>query len=180
VDLPNQAWLPRFYEACKPLLSFQEKSMDEFFGAEEAKAAETMLKSAADEAAKKVNGLIQEHAEAWAAKSESDRITLSNEADMAAQAHLGHVVDCPACGSKCLLTGEEIRQQSPSLEDDLLVVRRIMLPTKFTCTACELEIVGHPALHAANLGGQFTSTSYYDPLEYYLEGTEPQEEYDNE
>lgn len=179
---PNQLWLPRFYESCKTLLEFQKKEMGHLLGAEEAKAAETMLRSAADETAKKVKGLIHDHAEVWKAKLEIDRTRLAREAEEAAQPYLGHVVPCPACGSKCLLRGEEIRQQQPSLEDDALVVRQIMLPTSLKCTACGLAISGHPSLHAADLGGQFTSTTSYDPVEYYSEDRvlEPEDEYDNE
>jgi len=52
----------------------------------------------------------------------------------------------------------------PELKGDFIVIRQIMLPTSLKCTACGLTISGHAALHAVDLGGQFTATSYYDPV----------------
>jgi hypothetical protein len=179
-NFPNSFWLPRFYAACKALLTFQEKAMSDLLGDEEASAAETMLGSIADDAAKKVKGLIHTHLEIWNAKSQPEKDRLAAVAGLQARPHLGHVVSCPACKSKCLLKGEEIRQQPAELEGDYIVVRQIMLPTNLRCTACELVISDHAALHAADLGGQFTATSYYDPMEYYGGLPEPEEEYDNE
>jgi len=66
------------------------------------------------------------------------------------------------------------------LKGDFIVIRQIMLPTSLKCTACGLTISGHAALHAVDLGGQFTATSYYDPVDYYGGVFEPEEEYDNE
>jgi len=62
---PNSLWLPRFYEACNSLLVFQKKTINDLLGDEEASAAGTMLRSIADEAAKKVKGLIHAYLEAW-------------------------------------------------------------------------------------------------------------------
>jgi hypothetical protein len=41
-------------------------------------------------------------------------------------------------------------------------------------------ISGHAELHAADLGEQFTSTLYYDPVAYYGGILDPEEEYDND
>jgi hypothetical protein len=176
----NDLWLPGFYRSCEVLLKFQKKTLKDLFGAEEAKAAETVLKSIADEAAKAVKGLIHAHAEVWKAKTPEEKTKLVARAKKLAVPENGHVVDCPACKSKCLLNGEEIRQQQPELEGDSIVLRQIMLPTSLVCSACGLVISGHAALHASDLGKQFTSTSYYDPLEFYGGIPIPEEEYDNE
>jgi hypothetical protein len=43
------------------------------------------------------------------------------------------------------------------------------LPTKFRCFSCDLELVGHASMHAAGLGGQYSITESYDPVEHYGE-----------
>ena len=43
-------------------------------------------------------------------------------------------------------------------------------PDAELCSAsCELELAGHASLHAAGLGGQYSITESYDPLEHYGE-----------
>jgi len=179
--LANNSWLPRFYEAASVLLGAQGKKLEDFVGPEEARAAEVMLKAVADEAAKSVQKQINAFAEVWKAKSQEERAELTKNGLRHAKPWRGHVVDCPACSSKALLTGEDIKQQQPALENEELVVRTSVLPTMFECAACGLKVNGHSQLHAAGLGGQFTNTSRFDPFEYYASEEEgPNEEYNNE
>lgn len=171
-QLQNHTWLPRFYEASSVFLEFQGKKLSDFVGMEEAKAAEVMLKAVADEAAKSVQKLINAHAEVWNNKNQKERDSLVVTARVAARPWLGHVVDCPACGSKALLHGEEIRQQPPVLENEELVVRSLMLPVELVCEGCGLTIKGHSQLYAAGLGSQFTNTVKYDPVDFYADELE--------
>lgn len=171
-SLANHTWLPRFYDAATVLLAFQKKTLKDLVGEQEAKAATTMLEAVADEAAKSVKKLINAHSEVWKNKSEKEQKQLSAVAKKAARSSLGHVVNCPACGSNALLTGEEIRQQPPVLEDEELVVRSFVLPTDLECEACGLTIKGHSQLYAAGLGSQFTNTATYDPVEFYAQEEE--------
>lgn len=134
-SLANHTWLPRFYEAATVLLAFQKKTLPNFVGDLESKAADTMLKAVADEAAKSVQKLIVAHAEVWKSKDKKEQKQLELVAKRAANPWFGHVVDCPSCGSKALLKGEEIRQQPPVLEGEELVVRSFVLPTELACEA---------------------------------------------
>jgi len=174
-QLENHTWLPRFYEAASILLAFQKKNLEDFVGADEGKAASVMLKAVADETAKSVQKTINAHTEVWKSKEDKEKIALGVIAEKAASPHIGHVVDCPACGSKALLFGEDIRQQPPVLEDEELVVRSVMLPVALSCKACGLSIKGHSLLYAAGYGSQFTNTIRYDPVDYYAEETAPEE-----
>ena len=54
-----------------------------------------------------------------------------------------------------------------------------MLPTMFECIACGLKLSGHAELHVAGIGGQFTRSVRYDPMEYYGE-LYSGEEYNND
>lgn len=171
-NLPNHTWLPRFYQSSKILLEFQGENLKNFVGDEEANAAEKMLVALADEAAKSVQKLINAHAEVWKNKNEKEKAQLILTAKKAANPSFGHVIDCPACCSKALLHGEEIRKQAPVLENEELVVRSLMLPTELVCEACGLSVKGHSQLYAAGFGSQFTNTSSYDPVDYYAEEDE--------
>lgn len=181
--LQNHTWLPRFYEAATVFLEFQGKTLSDFVGTEEAKAADKMLTAVADEAAKSVQKLINAHAEVWKNKDQSERDALTLAAKKAARPWRGHVIDCPACASKALLHGEEIRQQPPVLENDELVVRSLMLPNELVCEGCGLTIKSHNQLYAAGLGSQYTNTATFDPVDFYADQQEPDDggpEFNNE
>jgi hypothetical protein len=183
-DLPNHSWLPRFYEAAKVLLKFQKKSLPDFLGPEEARAGELMLKSLADEAAVSVKKLIAAHGAVWESKEAGEKKRLSEMAVRSALPYLGHVVACPACQSKALLMGENIRRQPYTLEQDKVVVRSVMLPNELRCEACGLTIKGHNMLYAAGLGSQYTKTVRIDPVDFYAEeeddDKDDEEEFNNE
>lgn len=187
-QLKNDSWLPRFYESCTVLLTFQSKELSDFVGLEEAQAAKKMLDAMADETAKSVQKQINAHAEVWKNKKQKEKDTLALAAGKAAQPWLGHVIDCPSCGSKALLHGEQIRQQPAVLENEELVVRSFMLPNELVCKACDLHIRGHGQIYAAGFGSQFTNTARHDPVQYYAEDPyteEPdwgdlEEDYNNE
>lgn len=173
---PNQLWLPRFYKASEALLKHQKKSLKDLLGKEEAVAAKRMLTAIADEGAKAVMKQIAHYTKTWEAKIKTEKDELQKRAARAAQPSLGHVVKCPACGCNALLTGEEVRQLPPRLENEFLIIQQIILPDKLVCTGCDLVIEGHSKLHAAELGGQFTNTTKIDPIEYYDVPEHPGEE----
>jgi hypothetical protein len=167
VSLHNNTWLPKFYQAASTFLAFHERPLTDFVGAEEANAANVMMTAIADEASKSVQKKINAFAEVWKTRKEEDRKTLSASTSWLADSSDGHVTVCPSCGSRALITGEEIKQQPPALEEDEIVVRTAMLPTALECKACGLFIHGHNELHAAGLGGQFTKTATFDPFSFY-------------
>lgn len=167
--LAKAAWQPRFYETVKVLLEFQGMSLSDLLSTEDAAAAEKIIQSAADEAAKAVRGKIDAHSKVWATKSTAERADLTKKSIAFARPWKGHVVACPSCGSKALLKGQEITQQSPVFEGDDLVVRSVMLPTEFECVACSLRIVGHNELFAAGLGDEFIHREIHDPVTYYAQ-----------
>lgn len=168
-DFPNRLWIHRFYEISEQLLNFQGKNLVDWVDADEAAAAYQLIEAAKDETAKKVGKQIAAHKEVWERKNEPERKELAHRAKRQSRPHLGHIVACPSCSCPSVLTGEEIRHVPPRLEDDELVVREEILPTGFSCIACGLSMEGHAQLHAAELGGVFTNTIRYDPLEYYAE-----------
>lgn len=173
-----QSWLPRYYEAMKSLLAAMGRRLSDLFGAE-TDAAERMIAALSDDAAKQVNQSINARKIVWNEKSQTERDSSAQTTATVAQRHAGHVVDCPACGSKALLTGEQIDQRDPVLEGDEVVERSTMLPTELRCHACGLQIVGHAQLHACDLGDTFTQTTRIDAMEYYGPSREDYYEPDN-
>lgn len=165
--LNTSAWLPQFYATCGVLLAAQDTSLDDVFGADEAKTASTLIEAIKDEAAKAVKGTINAHKTIWDEKSSQEREKLAKQAETTASRAHGHRVSCPSCGSVAVLHGSLAGTESSTYKDGLIVTRQPMLPSSFECAACGLKIVGYSKLNACGLGGTFTSTSYTDPIDYF-------------
>ena len=54
-----------------------------------------------------------------------------------------------------------------TIEDDMIIEKQSMLPPHFECVACGLKVPGFAKLNACGLGDAYTSTSHYDPPEYF-------------
>lgn len=165
-NLKMSHWLGRLYETAEILLSHLGQELEALFG-EEASAARTMIASLADEAAKQVEQLVKEHKVTWEEKDDEARQRAALIAESTALRSFGHRVDCPACGSNALLFGSAVGDSRQDVEDDVLVERQVMLPTHLSCEACGLRVDGHARLNAIELGGTFTRTDRWDPVEYF-------------
>lgn len=165
--LKTATWQPKFYQACKILLESMGRTLEEFLGADEAKAALALMVAAADESAKAVKGDVFAHWKVWESKDAQERKTLTAQAQLWARRQDGHRVVCPACSSAALVFGKPIARATQKLEDDLIVERQERLPTKFECIACGLKIIGLSRLARVDLANRYISTKKYDPAEIY-------------
>ncbi len=175
-DLSEHEWLPRYFDACRALLKSMNKSLKDLFS-NDAVAAQKMIEAMQDKEAKKAKQAVSAHRVVWEGKSSEEQASSGSQAEESAQRTNGHVVDCPACGCQALVTGEEIFQRTPAVEDDLIVERATMLPTQLCCVACGLKISGHSKLQAVDLGSTYTSKSVTDPVDYF--GYEPDWDWDH-
>lgn len=161
------AWQPRFYQTCKVLLASMGMTLEEFVGANEAKAAEALIAAAADESAKAVLGDVEAHRKVWAAKDAGERATLVAQAEVWASRHEGHRVTCPACDTLALVFGGPVAAATRKIEDDVIIERQEYLPTHFECIACGLKIHNLSRLAVVELAGRYTNTQEYDAAEHY-------------
>ena len=127
-DLTEQEWLPRYFDACSALLNSMNKSLKDLFF-NEAVAAQRMIEAMQDDKAKQAKQAVMAHRLVWEDKLSEEQAFLKGKAEESAQRANGHVVVCPACGCQALVTGEEVSQRKPVIEDDLIVERATMLPT---------------------------------------------------
>lgn len=176
-------WVARFYNTCNKLVIFQERSLVDFLGKEETTVAEKVMIAAEEAVIEKVKRSISAHKITFEEKDKKTRERLlsasKEEADRMSMRG-GHGVKCPACGASTWVTGDVIASQGAKYEDHQVVVRAAMLPTKIECIACGLTLSTHAELEVAGIGGQYTHTSYFHPVEYYGEHNEPDWEYSNE
>ncbi|GAB6053111.1 hypothetical protein JCM17960_19310 [Magnetospira thiophila] len=166
-------WQPGFYRNCEVLLKSMEMSLPDFIGKDEADVAAKLIAAAADDSAKVVLGDLAAHEKVWAAKTEEERAALSQSASVWATRQSGHRVECPACASQALVSGEPVTAPMQKLDDDEIIETQEYLPNRFECIACGLKISGLSRLAVAGLGDRYKKTQVYDAAEYYA----PEDEY---
>jgi hypothetical protein len=106
---------------------------------------------------------------------------------LATQRH--HCVSCPACKCVATVQGRTFGKEHVSHGDGEIIVKQIVIPRSFSCSACGLKLEGYAQLETADLGGQYQRKTTHSPDEFfglihpddvydYLGSME--EEYDNE
>jgi len=196
-EYSTSEWLARYYAVAQLLLVHLGRSLADLFGTSEAKVADEMIRAADDKLKKVTLDAISAKKKEFAALSEVEqarrRADSKNGAKPVGAALLARMGDysrsekCPSCGETCRISGKGVQAGTPKLDEDGDVVINVtVMPVKLECKCCGLLLDGHAQLHAAGLGGQFTSKEVQDPVEfhnidlgeYLADYYEP--EYDNE
>lgn len=171
------SWQPRFYQTCKVLLASMGMTLEDFVGANEAKAANALIAAATDESAKAVRSDVDAYRKVWKTKEEGERSTLSAQAAVWASRQAGHRVICPACTSPALVFGGPVAAATRTLDDDVITERQEYLPTHFECVACGLKINNLSRLAVVGLADRYTNTQEYDAAEYYAQPSDDWADY---
>lgn len=166
-DVGSSTWLPSFYSVCEVLVRHLDESLESLFDEEMAEDAKLQISAFKDENAQSVKGIIKAHETIWNEKSEEEKTQLRKQAELLSTKHNGHRVTCPACNSRASLQGSSVGAPKTILDEDGITEKQSMLPTSFECTACGLKITGLSKLVACGLGDTYTSTNYYDAVEYF-------------
>ncbi|MEO9870943.1 hypothetical protein [Ekhidna sp.] len=144
--------------------------MNSLFGEDIQKEAELILEEIKEEVVGKTKSAIAAHKKVFENKEGEVREKLSEEAQKNGDrlAYRGyHGLECPACNSTATVFGEPYGKQNIENNEDEIIVRQSILPTKFNCSACELKLTGYSSLKAANLANHYTRKNTYTPEEYY-------------
>jgi hypothetical protein len=179
------AWLPDYFRVAKLLLESQAQSLDDLLGKEEAAAALAMIDALEGKVLGDVKKRIAAAGKSFSSLPQTDRETAEDRAKRRAKTlgfswRLPQFVSCPACNLPALMQGEAITESNPRMDDDSILVDTAVLPTEFECIGCGLTLSGYSELHAADLGGQYTLSRAYDPMEYYSDQGYFEEEYMND
>jgi hypothetical protein len=164
-SLGTSEWLPKFYQACAILLASMNKELADLIS--DPTAAEAMINSLGDAAAKAVTQDIKAHAQVWANKSKDEREKATLQATASATRQAGHRVTGPACACPALEQGNPAGPVTTEVRDDEVVQRQTMLPSSFACIACGLRIAGFSKLAASGLGNAFAATTNYSAAEFF-------------
>lgn len=173
---PTRLWLGEYYRVSKILLRAISMELSDLFGTDEAAGAEQMISEMERETQKEALDLVAEAGKAFESlplDEQAHRRAIGDEKASQSKRPSWTLVDCPACTSKAVVAGKKTASSEPRLKQDVIVQEHAFIPIKLLCPTCGLELEGYGLLHAAGVGGQFTSIEEHDPVEFH--GIDPYE-----
>lgn len=180
---PTSLWLGDFYRICKLLLACQGLDLADLLGFEEAAAAELMI-AETDRAvvadAQRRRGVAAAKLAELGEDEQRKRLITGEAVARQRLTERGKLVQCPVCGAQALIQGDIVAESEPRLEEDDIVEDLTILPTRFDCFSCELELPTYGALQALELGGQFRGERRVSAVEYYSLEMDPADYYEPE
>ncbi|MDO3695990.1 hypothetical protein QVZ41_14150 [Wenyingzhuangia sp. chi5] len=169
-EYPTQQWIAGFYKCCKILCEFQGESLNSLFGDDVQKEADLILAEVEESVIGKTKSLIAAHSKVFGGKEPEKKAELKETAQKSGDrlSYRGHHrVECPSCKCTATVFGEPYGKQNVESNEDEIIVRQSILPTKFHCIACELKLINYSSLKAAGIGNHYTRRNIYTPEEYY-------------
>jgi hypothetical protein len=180
---PATKWFPQLCRICKVLTGFCEKTLADLIGNEEAKAAEEAISALETKLHAEVNRLIKDAKTAFDELSVETRLENIKKAKDELVRHMdwkARKVKCPACEVQGILQGKILKMLNPRATGDGIEERAVIMPVKFSCLACGLDLPTHQHLFIAGMAEHYTETSLADPKDYYGIEFDPSEYYGEE
>ncbi len=185
-ELSTSVWLTDFYKAIKVLLNFQNKTLEEFLGKNEADIANQMIEENKEELISKVKQKVAKYRDVFSELEDEEK---KERCDNSEKKMIEYIVKeslfkkhkkvaCPSCNNEALLIGKYVSQSDPKVVDDAIEIQHNILPIKLRCFCCGLSLNSNGELSVVNFGGQFAIKDSIDPVEYYE--IDPIEELKNE
>ncbi|KFC19164.1 hypothetical protein [Chryseobacterium sp. FH1] len=183
-NFPTKVWLSKYYKTLKILLEFQEKTLLDFLGNDEAEAAEEMIAERDADLEKRVRDRISLYRRNFALltiESQKEKISISEKDKWFGSRVYRKDETCPSCGNNGVMTGKLISVMEGTANEYEITQKMNILPTHFSCLCCDLELVNHQELDAIELGGQYKIEEVFEPREYFeLDDYEPDFDYGND
>lgn len=183
-EYQTKKWLSKYYKTLKILLDYQEKSLTDLLGDDEAEAAKEMIKERDTTLEKKVKDRVSRHNKAFSALSEEtrlERISLSKQLKWTIKGNYKKEENCPSCSNQGVIMGKLISISDGKAGDYEIIQNLNVLPTEFKCFCCDLELSNHLELDVLEMGGQYKVEEIFDPKEYFdMVNFEPEFDYGND
>jgi len=170
VEYKHQMWIGGFYKCCKILTEAQGESLTSLLGEDEAQIAEKIIEEVNGEVTSKVKSKIAAFAKVFGEKDPAEQANLKQESEKKSEVlsyHRHHRVECPACKCVATVQGDTYGREQIENKEDQIIVRQSVIPTKFSCQACGLNLDGYGELMAASIADHFTHRIHYTPEEFY-------------
>lgn len=159
------AWEAQYWHGCSILLAISGSNLDEWLGADNAKAPNEVVEHAIRARKDAARVRLKNSAEDFNALKKSERETALFDASRKSAFHYSDLftfladaewpVACPSCTGKAYLaglqTGEEIKLDGDGESEAWETVEKTYSPEEFHCPVCGLQLQGFDELEIADL-----------------------------
>ena len=162
-------WLPHYYEVCSILNEFLGKTLDDYFGADEAKTARQLIAARSSAKRGEIEKRVAAHRAVFADKPADEPTAIAGAQRAAATGwpHPATRTTCPACKSDALLTGSVEEASEPIFADGGLVIEQRFLASSLTCGACGLQLRDVEEIILGGVEPHYTLTVHTDLHEFF-------------
>lgn len=158
------AWEARYWHACDLILDAFTSSLEEWLGADDAKAPRVVLEEAASALEAAVVVRLEAARSRFADRKKADR-EAALESSKTLVPYAQHslfkssydeiwVCECPACSARAFMAGDQVSEEISEENDEGVVweiVERELFGGEFQCPTCELSLRGSDEIEAAEI-----------------------------
>ncbi|UPT63436.1 MAG: hypothetical protein M0D54_02405 [Hyphomonadaceae bacterium JAD_PAG50586_4] len=166
------AWEAAYWHACDLIVKYSGSTLEEWLGADQAKAPQTLLKHATEALKDAVEERISKAKTVFLARKKADQVSALAEAEgkeafhytklFATDGDATWAVACPACSGRAHISGfevyEEITQDGDGEYEFWESVEKTFSPKEFRCPVCALALNGYAEMKAAKLDADHVTT----------------------
>ncbi|HSD37756.1 MAG TPA: hypothetical protein VLC92_09615 [Rhodocyclaceae bacterium] len=167
------AWEARYWHACQQILDIMDSSLDEWLGADKAKAPKDILDHAQKAVAAAVTVRIETAKITFLARKKKEQADALAEASGKSAYHYRNLfklmsdheweATCPACGGKAFLAGVQVSEEISETNPDEFggvweMVEKSFVAEEFHCPVCDLVLNSHDEIRAAGLPEDHSET----------------------
>jgi hypothetical protein len=180
---PAKNWFPQLCRIAKLLTEFCGQTLEDLFGTVEAKAAEEMIKAFEAKLHEEVNASVKNAKEYFEALGIEERLQRIKALKTLLVKHTdwkSKHMECPGCRADGILHGEVLKTLDAKATEEGIEERSVIMPTKFTCLACNLLLPSAQHLLIVGMAEHFMVTTTMDPKDYYGIEFDPSEYYEED
>jgi hypothetical protein len=169
---PHRELMPSVYSLFVIATNYAKQDINIIMGESDAKQAGQVAKAIVKDREKRVRSLIDAQKDRFYGLSKDERTEKRASVDtgiVSAVLKSGHHLrkeKCPACAAQGSLIGIPVGKSVPLLRNSEIVQEVRVIPIKFECKCCGLEISGLDELMAAKFAHEFCSMDNVDPVEH--------------
>jgi len=165
-----EAWEGRYWQAADIIAAMLKSSLDEWIGADQARAPKALLKAAEDAMCQAAVKRVEQANEHFQARPKKERESALKLSETKRAYHYPNMfklladhkweVQCPACKGRAFLAGmeygEEILDTSPGEESWEEEVEKQYGAEEFQCPTCDLHLDSRQEINAAGIDPDHT------------------------
>jgi hypothetical protein len=172
-QLSIKSIMPSIYQLIVHASDYTGENLETLLGKEDASQARQVVQAASKDRSHRVDSLVKAckdrffHLPSDEQKKIRQNMQITYESAVLSSGFHVKKEKCPSCSSSGLIIGTPVGRSSPILRENQIVQEVRIVPTKFECKCCGLDIVGLDELMAAGFSHEYCTLDDVDLIEHF-------------